>query len=105
MPSSGPLTVSSGETAAAAQTSDSLFGAAPEFDLVLCDEAHRTTGIKYAKKPTRKKTPRRKPPPAAKPARIGCGPSVPMVIIGGGHPTAAWSTPSDNGNSTILSFI
>ena len=28
-----------------AQAEGNLFGAAPEFDLVLCDEAHRTTGI------------------------------------------------------------
>ena len=28
-----------------AQAEGGLFGAAPEFDLVLCDEAHRTTGI------------------------------------------------------------
>ena len=38
-----------------AQAEGGLFGTAPEFDLVLCDEAHRTTGIEDTAAP---KTPR-----------------------------------------------
>ncbi|MYJ34399.1 MAG: DEAD/DEAH box helicase, partial [Acidimicrobiaceae bacterium] len=42
-----------------AQAEGSLFGSAPEFDLVLCDEAHRTTGIEDAAAPETSTTARR----------------------------------------------
>ncbi len=42
-----------------AQAEGSLFGSAPEFDLVLCDEAHRTTGIEDTATPKQSKSPKR----------------------------------------------
>ena len=42
-----------------AQSEGGLFGAAPEFDLVLCDEAHRTTGIEDSATPKTAKSAKR----------------------------------------------
>ena len=42
-----------------AQTDGGLFGWAPEFDLVLCDEAHRTTGIEDTATPKTSKSAKR----------------------------------------------
>ena len=42
-----------------AQTDGGLFGSAPEFDLVLCDEAHRTTGIEDTATPKTSKSAKR----------------------------------------------
>ena len=42
-----------------AQTDGGLFGSAPEFDLALCDEAHRTTGIEDTATPKTSKSAKR----------------------------------------------